>query len=131
MSAYREGMVLMPGSIAKVSIVVSESSLDGVYPALIMASGARTRGIEANLFFTRSGLEAVSREHPEEDGSPEILLVPGFIAKTAENGAGIYGCQGSCVLSGLGREDLVDEVRDIITVGEFYALAAGGHVIFT
>lgn len=121
----------MAGSVAKVSIVVSESSLDGVYPALIMASGARAQGIEANLFFTRSGLEAVSRKHSEKDDSPEVSLVPGFIEKTAESGAGIYGCQGSCVLNGLGREDLVDEVRGIITVGEFYALAAGGHVVFT
>jgi peroxiredoxin family protein len=120
----------MSGSIGKVSIVVSEGSLDGIYPALIMASGARAEGIEANLFFTRSGLEAVSREHPEMDG-PEAPLVPEFIEMTAESGAGIYGCQGSCVLCGLGRDDLIDEVRDVITVGEFYALAAGGQVIFT
>jgi peroxiredoxin family protein len=124
----------MPGSVAKVSIVVTDGSLDGVYPALIMASGARAEGIEANLFFTRSGLEAVSRKRSEQDGtehSPGTRLVPAFVGKTAETGAGIYGCQGSCVLGGLGREDLIDEVRDIIPVGEFYALAAGGHVIFT
>jgi peroxiredoxin family protein len=123
----------MSGSIDKVSIVVSEGSLDGIYPALIMASGARAEGIEANLFFTRSGLEAVSRKHSEMDG-PEVSLaplVPEFIEMTAESGAGIYGCQGSCVLCGLGRDDLIDEVRDVITVGEFYALAAGGQVIFT
>jgi peroxiredoxin family protein len=120
----------MSGSIEKVSIVVSEGSLDGIYPALIMASGARAEGIEANLFFTRSGLEAVSRK-PSEKEELDGPLVPAFIEKTAESGAGIYGCQGSCVLCGLGREDLIDEVRDVITVGEFYLLAAGGQVIFT
>ena len=119
----------MSGSIDKVSIVVSEGSLDGVYPALIMASGARAEGIEANLLFTRSGLEAVSRKPSEEEGL-DAPLVPAFIEKTAESGAGIYGCQGSCVLGGLAKEDLMDEVRDILTVGEFYALAAGGQVIF-
>lgn len=119
----------MSGSIDKVSIVVSEGSLDGVYPALIMASGARAEGIEANLFFTRSGLEAVSRKPSEEEGL-DTPLVPAFIEKTAESGAGIYGCQGSCVLGGLAKKDLMDEVRDILTVGEFYALAAGGQVIF-
>lgn len=45
--------------IKKVSIVVSRGSLDGVYPGLIMANGARMEGIEANLFFTFFGLYAV------------------------------------------------------------------------
>ena len=45
--------------IQKVSIVVSRGSLDGVYPGLIMANGARMEGIEASLFFTFFGLEAI------------------------------------------------------------------------
>jgi peroxiredoxin family protein len=45
--------------IEKVSIVISKGSLDGVYPGLIMANGARMEGIEATLFFTFFGLEAV------------------------------------------------------------------------
>lgn len=45
--------------IKKVSIVVSRGSLDGIYPGLIMANGARMEGIEATLFFTFFGLHAV------------------------------------------------------------------------
>jgi peroxiredoxin family protein len=45
--------------IKKVSIIVSRGSLDGVYPGLIMANGARMEGIEAQLFFTFFGLHAV------------------------------------------------------------------------
>src|SRR5258708_14968839 len=45
--------------IQKVSIVVSRGSLEGVYPGLIMANGARMEGIEASLFFTFFGLDAV------------------------------------------------------------------------
>lgn len=45
--------------IKKVSIIVSKGSLEGVYPGLIMANGARMEGIEANLFFTFFGLEAI------------------------------------------------------------------------
>ena len=48
-----------PDKIKKVSIVVSRGSLDGVYPGLIMANGARMEGMEANLFFTFFGLYAV------------------------------------------------------------------------
>ena len=45
--------------IKKVSIVVSKGSLEGVYPGLIMANGARMEGIEANLFFTFFGLYGI------------------------------------------------------------------------
>jgi peroxiredoxin family protein len=48
--------------IERVSIVVSKGSLDGVYPGLIMANGARMEGIEASLFFTFFGLEAIMKK---------------------------------------------------------------------
>src|SRR3954447_10544694 len=49
----------MADTIEKVSIIISKGSLDGVYPGLIMANGARAEGIEANLFFTFFGLDAI------------------------------------------------------------------------
>jgi peroxiredoxin family protein len=48
--------------IKKVSIVCSKGSLEGVYPALIMANGARMEGIEASVFFTFFGLNAITRK---------------------------------------------------------------------
>ena len=48
--------------IEKVLIVVSQGSLEGVYPGLIMANGARMEGIEASLFFTFFGLDAIIRK---------------------------------------------------------------------
>jgi len=49
----------MAEPIEKVSIVISKGSLDGVYPGLIMANGARMEGIEVTLFFTFFGLDAI------------------------------------------------------------------------
>src|ERR1041384_155639 len=49
-------------TIEKVAIVVSKGSLEGVYPGLIMASGARMDGIEADLFFTFFGLDAIRKD---------------------------------------------------------------------
>ena len=49
----------MAEPIEKVSIVISKGSLEGVYPGLIMANGARMEGIEATLFFTFFGLDAI------------------------------------------------------------------------
>lgn len=51
----------MPLQMEKVSVIVSRGSLDGVYPGLILANGARMEGIEANLFFTFFGLDAIHR----------------------------------------------------------------------
>jgi len=48
--------------IQKVSIIVSRGSLDGIYPGLIMANGARMEGIDASLFFTFFGLDAVIKK---------------------------------------------------------------------
>ena len=52
-------------TIEKVAIVVSKGSLEGVYPALIMANGARMEGIEADLFFTFFGLDAIRKDRYE------------------------------------------------------------------
>jgi peroxiredoxin family protein len=51
-----------PQTIEKVSIVISKGSLEGVYPGLIMANGARMEGIEADLFFTFFGLDAIRKD---------------------------------------------------------------------
>jgi len=48
--------------IKKVSIIISKGSLDGIYPGLIMANGARMEGIEASVFFTFFGLEAIIKK---------------------------------------------------------------------
>jgi peroxiredoxin family protein len=49
-------------AITKVAIVVSKGSLEGIYPGLIMANGARMEGIEADLFFTFFGLDAIRKD---------------------------------------------------------------------
>jgi peroxiredoxin family protein len=80
-----------PGTIEKVAIVVSKGSLEGVYPALIMANGARMEGIEADLFFTFFGLDAIRKDRFEKIkvatvGNPGMHLptwigaIPGFSA---------------------------------------------------
>jgi len=48
--------------LTKVAIVVSKGSLEGVYPALILANGARMEGIDADLFFTFFGLDAIRKD---------------------------------------------------------------------
>jgi peroxiredoxin family protein len=78
-------------TIEKVAIVVSKGSLEGIYPALIMANGARMEGIDADLFFTFFGLDAIRKDRCEHIkvatvGNPGMHLptllgaIPGFAA---------------------------------------------------
>jgi peroxiredoxin family protein len=80
-----------PDTIEKVAIVISKGSLEGVYPGLIMANGARMEGIEADLFFTFFGLDAIRKDRYEKIkvatvGNPGLHLptwvgaIPGFSA---------------------------------------------------
>ena len=151
--------------LQKVCIVVSKGSLEGIYPGLIMANGARAEGIEANLFFTFFGLDAIHKARHDHVklatvGNPGLHLptmagglpgvstimtrymnhkmeeldipsIPEFIEMIADTGAGLYACKASVDLFGLEKNDFIPQVQDIITVGEFYEIAAGGHIIFT
>lgn len=152
-------------AITKVSIVASHGSLEGIYPALIMANGARMEGIEANLFFTFFGMDAITKKKQQKIrvatvgnpamGMPTLLgALPGmsalatklmtrkmdaldippideFIQLCADSGVRLFACKASVDMFGLAKADFVDCVEDIITVGDFYGLAAGGQIIFT
>ena len=61
-SAEKGEVAAAPAKIERVSIVISKGSLEGVYPGLIMANGARMEGIEAQLFFTFFGLDAIIKK---------------------------------------------------------------------
>ncbi len=63
-------------------------------------------------------------------GRLDIPPIPEFIEIISDTEAGRYGCKASVDLFELSRDDLIDQVTDIITVGEFYAMAPGGQIIF-
>jgi len=58
----RQEAIPAPATIEKVAIVISKGSLEGIYPGLIMANGARMEGIEADVFFTFFGLDAIRKD---------------------------------------------------------------------
>lgn len=155
----------MGDTIEKVSIIISKGSLEGVYPGLILANGARMEGIDANVFFTFFGMDAITTKRHDHIkaatvGNPglhiptwiggfpgmsalvthqlektmeslDIPPIPEFVELISDSGAGLYACKASVDMFKLAREDFVEQVDDIITVGEFYEKAAGGQIIFT
>lgn len=154
-----------PKTIEKVAVVVSKGSLEGIYPALILANGARMEGIEADLFFTFFGLDAIRKDRYAHikvatvgnpgmhmptllgalPGMPAVATrmmarqmekldippIPEFIELVSDSGAKLWACKASVDMFGLTMDDFVPQVEDIITVGDFYGLAAGGQIIFT
>jgi len=68
--------------VKKVSIICSKGSIEDVYAALVMGNGAVMEGIEANLFFTFFGLEAIMKKrmdklHTGIVGNPAMRLPGG------------------------------------------------------
>jgi len=53
------------GKVKKVLIICSKGKLEDVYAALVMANGALMEGIEAKMFFTFFGLEAITKKHAD------------------------------------------------------------------
>ncbi len=57
--------------------------------------------------------------------------VPEFVSLLSESGAKLYACKASTEMFDLTRDDFIEELEGIITVGEFYGIAGGGQIIFT
>jgi peroxiredoxin family protein len=154
--------------VTKVLVICARATLEDVYAALIMANGALTEGMEAKMFFTFFGLDAITKSkadhlHTATVGNPAFMRglptmiggLPGFEALASsmmkkemdkldippvteflemiEAGGGeIFACKLAADMFHLKKEDLVPEVKDIITVGQMYELADGDgtHIIF-
>jgi len=159
--------------LKKVFIICAKGSIEDVYASLIMANGAVMEGIEAKLFFTFFGLDAITKKQMNKlktatVGNPAMRMpgglpfptllgaIPGveagvswmmkkemdkldvppvgeFLEMITAGGGEIYACKMAADMFKLKKEDLWDEVVDIITVGDLYGMCGGENVqiIFT
>lgn len=149
----------------KVALICSKGGLDEVYPALILANAARQSGIEAMIFFTFWGLDAITEKRVDHlhvnlagnpaSGMPTLVGgLPGMEALAAhmmkksmaelelptvremlkilvDSGAELYGCELAMKMMKRVKEDLVPQVKDVITAGDFFDLSVGAQIIFT
>ncbi len=109
--------------LTKVAIVVSKGSLEGVYPALILANGARMEGIEADLFFTFFGMDAIRKDR---QGKIRVATVgnPGMHVPTLVGAIPGMSWLATRMMAGKMEE------LDIPPIGEFLELIhdSGGHI---
>jgi len=159
--------------LKKVCIICAKGTIEDVYASLVMANGAVMEGIEAKMFFTFFGLDAITKKkmnklHTGTVGNPAMTMpggipfpsllgmLPGveagvsammkkqmedldippvdeFLDMITAGGGEIYACKLATDMFKLKKEDLSEHVIDIITIGDFYALAGGDNtqIIFT
>jgi peroxiredoxin family protein len=151
--------------LKKVCIICAKGAIEDVYAALVMANGAVMEGLEAKLFFTFFGLDAITKSqmnklHTATIGNPALRMpgglpfpsilgmLPGveagvsammmsqmdkldvppvkeFLEMIVAGGGEIYACKLAADMFKLKKEDLTEEVIDIISVGRFYEMAGG------
>jgi len=116
--------------IRKVSIICAKGTIEDVYAALIMGNGAVMEGIEANLFFTFFGMEAITKKrmdklHTGVVGNPAMRL-PGGMRMPSLLGI-IPGMES--FTSWMMKKEM--DKLDIPPVSEFFDLfTAGGGKIY-
>lgn len=154
-----------PTTKRKVAIICSHGGLDEVYPSLILANAARQSGIDALIFFTFWGLDAITESKVDHlhvnlagnpsSGMPTIVAgLPGMESLAArmmkkqmeelelptvremiqildESGADLYACELAMNMFKRTKQDLLPQVKDVITAGDFYELSEGAQIIFT
>ena len=154
------------GKINKMMIILSKATLENVYASFVLANGARAEGIEAEMFFTFFGLEAINKKklehlHVATVGNPAMHMptligsLPGmeamatnmmmkemekidippvheFLDILTASGVKMWACKLAMDMFHLKRDDLIDDVDGVITVGEFYNKAQGDgvHMLF-
>ena len=152
-------------ALKKMMIIVSKAGIDGVYAGLILANGARSEGIEVDLFFTFFGLDVITKKRmdylkvatvgntgmhmPEVVGvfpgmenlathmmmkEMEKLDVPPvheFLDIFKASDAKVFACKLAMEMFHLKREDLWEDVDDVLSVGQFYnRFTPGSQIIF-
>jgi len=115
--------------IKKVSLICAKANLEDVYAALILANGARMEGIEADIFFTFFGLDAITKKRMDKLHTPTLgnpgLRMPGGLGFPSLMGI-IPGIEAG--VSFMMKKEM--DKLDIPPVSEFLDMikAAGGRI---
>ena len=99
-------------------------------PAMKMPGDIPFPTVLGGLPGIESAVSTMMRNQMEELGIPPV---DEFLEMITAGGGSIYACKLAVDMFKLTKEDLSDEVTDIITIGEFYELCDGDRtqIIFT
>lgn len=159
--------------LKRVCIICAKGAIEDVYATLVLANGAVMEGIEAKVFFTFFGLDAITKKqmkkiHTSTVGNPAMRMPGGlpfptllgsipfveagvsammksqmekldippvdeFLEMITAGGGELYACKLAMDMFKLKKEDLYEDVSDVLTVGDFYGMCGGENtqIIFT
>jgi peroxiredoxin family protein len=131
----------------RMSMVVFSGTVDKLYPAAIMASGAVAMGMDVEIFLTFYGLDAFRKGMPQQNQKMDVNYaelapmlaqlmkeknVPSWydmLLKAKEMGqVRVHACAMTLDLMGLKKEHLDPIIDDVVGVGEFVSNAKEGEI---
>ncbi|MBK8252915.1 MAG: DsrE/DsrF/DrsH-like family protein [Polyangiaceae bacterium] len=108
--------------------VVTESKVDHLHVNLAGNPSSGMPTIVAGLPGMESLAARMMKKQMEE---LELPTVREMLQILEESGAELYACELAMNMFKRKKEDLLPQVKDVITAGDFYELSEGAQVIFT
>ena len=130
----------------KHAYVVHSGTLDKLYPVFMLASTGGAMDAEVHLFFTFWGLDAVKKGGLDKAKLPGIMSVgtgmmkgkikkvgvpslPELMKMCRDTGnVKIYACSTTMAMMDVKKEELIDEVDDIVGAATFLDIAMDADV---
>jgi peroxiredoxin family protein len=129
------------------SMIVFSGTVDRLYPAAIMASGAVAMGMDVDIFLTFYGLDAFRKGQPQTNQKMDVNYaeiapmlarmmkeknVPSWydmLLRAKEMGTvRVHACAMTLDLMGMKKEHLDPIIDDVVGVGEFVSNAKEGEI---
>lgn len=108
--------------------VITKSKVDHLHVNLAGNASSAMPTMLAGL----PGMESLAASMMKKSMSElDLPSVRDMLQILDESGAQLYACELAMKMFKRSKEDLVDQVKEIITAGDFYDLADGAQIIFT
>jgi peroxiredoxin family protein len=131
----------------RLSMVVFSGTVDRLYPAAIMASGAVAMGMDVDIFLTFYGLDAFRKGQPATNTKMDVNyaeIAPMLVKLMREKNVPswyemlriakemgkvrVHACAMTLDLMGMTKADLDPMIDDVVGVGEFVSEAKEGEI---
>jgi peroxiredoxin family protein len=108
--------------------IVTESKVDHLHVNLAGNASSNMPTVLAGLPGMESLAASMMKKQMTELDLPSVREMLQILD---ESGADLYGCELAMKMFKRTKEDLVPQVKDVITAGDFFDLSEGAQIIFT
>ncbi|MBM3898035.1 MAG: peroxiredoxin family protein [Thaumarchaeota archaeon] len=130
----------------KLVIVVSKGTVDGLYPPLILATTGAAQGMQVHLYFTFGGMKLLAKQTADnlvtsadlglKTEELQALLKKGgmptvkdMLKRARDMGVKIHACSPTMGVFGTTKDQLLEEVDDIIGASTYLDYASDPDAI--